>query len=467
MDRQYFINLSRNRLYNLHTHTQFCDGRTDMASFAEEGARLGFKALGFTPHGPVDIPSPCNMARENVEAYFAEVKRLRKLYKKGPELLVSMEVDFLLGKSGPRDTYYQDLGLDYILGSVHFLKSRHDGFIDVDGRPADFIRRLHDFFANDIRYVVSSYFESMAEMIMAGGFDIIGHLDKIAFNASSVQPGIEDEPWFADMVNAVIDEALKSGKFIEINTKAYERDGRFFPSERYWQRLVDGGANLLVNSDAHYADRLESGRPRAFEILGKLGYATAAGTVERHPWEPFLPQGAKALVMGTFPPGAHRWKMDFYYPNATNDFWKMVGLIFDGNPNRYYDPQKREYHVNDIKSMLSARGIAMSDTVKTARRLKDNASDKFLDVVEPNDVKALLRRMPQCTQIGCTGEKAAQIAASQLGVEAPAVGAAVEASFEGRSIGLWRLPSTSRAYPLSLELKADAYRPFFKAAECL
>lgn len=467
MDRQYLINLSRNRLYNLHTHTQFCDGRADMVSFAEEAARLGFRALGFTPHAPADIQSPCNMPRQSVETYLAEVQRLRRRFKGHVDIFASMEVDFLIGKSGPRDAYFQELGLDYILGSVHFLKSRHNGFIDVDGRPDDFIRRLHDYFANDIRYVVSSYFESMAEMIMAGGFDVIGHIDKIAFNASSVQPGIEDEPWFADLADAVMSEALKSGKFIEINTKAYESEGRFFPAERYWRRLVEGGADLLVNSDAHYPERLESGRDKAFEILGAMGYATAAGTVERHPWAPFIPEGAKALVMGTFPPGAHRWKMQFYYPNATNDFWKMAGLIFDNNPDRYYDPRTREYHVDDIRLMLSQRGIAMNDTVKTARRLKDNASDKFLDVIEANDIRALLRRMPCCTQIGCTGEKAAQIAASQFGAEAPAVGQSIAFSFEGRRINLWRLPSTSRAYPLALELKADAYRPFFKAAGCL
>lgn len=47
-----------------------------------------------------------------------------------------------------------------------------------------------------------------------------------------------------------------------------------------------------------------------------------------HPWEPFVPAGARILVMGTFPPGDHRWAMDFYYPNPTNDFWKMMGIVF-------------------------------------------------------------------------------------------------------------------------------------------
>ena len=35
--------------------------------------------------------------------------------------------------------------------------------------------------------------------------------------------------------------------------------------------------------------------------------------------------------------------------------------------------------------------------------------------------------------------------------------------FNGRELTLTRLPSTSRAYPLSLAKKAEAYKNFFKA----
>ena len=50
--------------------------------------------------------------------------------------------------------------------------------------------------------------------------------------------------------------------------------------------------------------------------------------IERHPWAPFMPAGARVLIMGTFPPGQHRWSMDFYYPNPTNDFWRIMGLLY-------------------------------------------------------------------------------------------------------------------------------------------
>lgn len=182
---------------------------------------------------------------------------------------------------------------------------------------------------------------------------------------------------------------------------------------------------------------------------------------EQHPWEPFLPANARVLIMGTFPPGSHRWSMDFYYPNRTNDFWYMMGLLFFGDRNALLIPGTKDFDLERIKALLNEKGIAMSDTVRVARRLKNNASDKFLEVIEPTDLPALLARIPLCRAVITTGEKAAQIAAEQLGVEPPAMGTGVTTP---AGITLWRCPSTSRAYPLPLAKKAEYYaRPL---AEC-
>lgn len=175
---------------------------------------------------------------------------------------------------------------------------------------------------------------------------------------------------------------------------------------------------------------------------------------ERHPWESFIPENARILIMGTFPPGAHRWSMDFYYPNRTNDFWYMMGLLYFGSRDALLRDGSKDFDLDKIKELLRSRGIAMSDTVKVAHRLKNNASDKFLEVVEPTDLHALLQRMPGCHTIITTGEKAAQIAAGQLGVETPAMG---DKTVTDTGIALWRCPSTSRAYPLSLSKKGEAY----------
>lgn len=77
--------------------------------------------------------------------------------------------------------------------------------------------------------------------------------------------------------------------------------------------------------------------------------------IERHPWEPFVPDGARVLIMGTFPPGSHRWSMDFYYPNRTNDFWYMMGLIFFDDRNALYHPESKCFDLEAIKRLLTDR----------------------------------------------------------------------------------------------------------------
>lgn len=183
--------------------------------------------------------------------------------------------------------------------------------------------------------------------------------------------------------------------------------------------------------------------------------------IETHPWQPFVPDGAKVLIMGTFPPGSHRWSMDFFYPNRTNDFWFMMGLLFFGDKDALYDREARAFRLDEIKKLLTDRGIAMSDTGHKVRRLKGNASDKFLEIVEPVNFAALRARMPLCTDVATTGEKATNVLASLTGTEVPGMGESVTTS---DGIRLWRMPSTSRAYPLALEKKAAYYRRLFQSA---
>lgn len=182
----------------------------------------------------------------------------------------------------------------------------------------------------------------------------------------------------------------------------------------------------------------------------------APAPLERHPWEPFIPEGAKVLIMGTFPPGPHRWSMDFYYPNRTNDFWKVCGLLFFGSPDALLEG--KGYNLPKIKAMLTERHIALSDTGRAVRRLKGNASDKFLEIVEPADLQALLERMPECRTVATTGEKAAAVIAGLTGTELPGMGECVTAP---DGIRIWRMPSTSRAFPMPLEKKAEYYRRLF------
>lgn len=180
--------------------------------------------------------------------------------------------------------------------------------------------------------------------------------------------------------------------------------------------------------------------------------------LETHPWEPFIPEGARILIMGTFPPQPKRWAMDFYYPNRTNDFWPAMGLIFYGDRNALRSYDGKGFDLDRIKKMLTDCHIALNDTGYRIRRMAGNASDKFLEIVEPVNLDALLARMPQCRAVATTGEKAAGVVASITGTAAPAMG---QMTTTAQGLDIWRMPSTSRAYPLALEKKAGYYAAMF------
>ncbi len=166
-------------------------------------------------------------------------------------------------------------------------------------------------------------------------------------------------------------------------------------------------------------------------------------------------------MLGSFPPQAKRWSMKFYYPNFINDMWRILGLIFFGDKNRFVDVAAKKFRLDEIVGFCTETGIAMYDTASAIRRLKDNASDKFLEVVTPTDIPALLREIPLCQAIVTTGEKATETLCQTFGANAPTTGEYSEFHFGNRPMRLYRMPSSSRAYPLSLEKKAVAYRRLF------
>jgi G:T/U-mismatch repair DNA glycosylase len=179
---------------------------------------------------------------------------------------------------------------------------------------------------------------------------------------------------------------------------------------------------------------------------------------EKHPLEPFLPQNARILMLGSFPPPRARWSMEFFYPNWQNDMWFLMGLLFFGNKYHFRFKDEKRFDKEAVVDFCNSKGIALYDTACEVVRLKENASDKFLEVVTPTDIYALLEQIPHCTAIVTTGEKATDVITATFGCEKPAVGNMTIITINNRTLHFWRMPSSSRAYPLALEKKAEYYK---------
>ena len=206
--------------------------------------------------------------------------------------------------------------------------------------------------------------------------------------------------------------------------------------------------------------------------LNAENIARSRGGVEYHPLIPFLPENGKVLFLGSFPPQRKRWCMDFYYPNFINDHWRIEGQVFFGDKNHFVDVKAKRFKIDEIVAFCQEKGLAFFDTSTAVRRLQDNASDKFLDVVEPTDIRALLKQLPHCKAIVTTGEKATETICSSMDIpEIPKVNCSVAIpelfNNDGEQVWLYRLPSSSRAYPLSFDKKVEAYsRCFNQFLDC-
>lgn len=180
--------------------------------------------------------------------------------------------------------------------------------------------------------------------------------------------------------------------------------------------------------------------------------------IESHPLKPFIPEKARLLMLGSFPPARHRWSMDFFYPNFQNDMWRIFGLVFFGDKDHFVDNEARTFRREEIESLLNEQGIALYDTACEVIRTQNTASDKDLQVVTPTDLDSLLQHMPMLEAVVTTGQKATDLFTTHFQMAQPKVGESETFTFGDRQLRLWRMPSSSRAYPMKVEKKAEKYK---------
>ncbi|MDR2772915.1 MAG: uracil-DNA glycosylase family protein [Elusimicrobiota bacterium] len=185
-------------------------------------------------------------------------------------------------------------------------------------------------------------------------------------------------------------------------------------------------------------------------------------TIETHPLGFFIPEQSRVLMLGSFPPKQDRWSMNFYYPNFQNDMWRILGLIFFKDKNYFIEMPYKKFDENKARNFCINNKIALGDTALKIVRLKNNSSDNFLKVIETADIKKVISKIPNCTTIILTGQKAMDIFLSIIPIDEPSISAFSQYRYKSRTIRVYRMPSTSRAYPKSLTEKANVYKKMFQ-----
>ena len=260
---------------NYHSHCTFCDGRSSMEEFVKFAIAKGVRKYGFSSHAPLPFDTFWNMKLDDFEEYEAEFYRLKTKYSSEIELFLGLELDYINNFFELQHDLYKTDHLDYLIGSIHYMDRLKNGdFWCIDGPFDDFYAGLQELFDGDIRLATERFFEISKLMIQKGGFDIVGHFDKIALNASKCQGFNIADSWYKNQVGEALQLIKSKGVIVEINTKSLSRHGITYPDIQFFPLINELQIPIVVNSDCHYPTNIIDGFEPTFTALKNVGFKT-------------------------------------------------------------------------------------------------------------------------------------------------------------------------------------------------
>jgi histidinol-phosphatase (PHP family) len=207
---------SRPAWSNYHTHTHHCDGNGEPFEYAEAAIRKGMPRLGFSGHNVVPFATEWTMPAERLASYLEEVRAAKERYRGNVDILLGMEADFIPGMTSPVAPRIRELGLDFTVGSVHFVGPEDgDHAWTVDGPAEELETAIREGFGGSARRVVERYYRLLAMMAETAAPDIIGHFDIVKKNNRDGRHFHEEEPWYRAAVREALEAVKESGSVLE------------------------------------------------------------------------------------------------------------------------------------------------------------------------------------------------------------------------------------------------------------
>jgi len=263
---------------NFHSHCTFCDGRNHPEDFLKSAISNNFRAYGFSSHSPLPFETFWNMSKKDMPDYISVINSLKNKYADKIEIYLGMEVDYLHKTYNASIPYFQNLPLDYRISSIHFIPYAipllEDKMVCIDGSYKEFEKGVCNHFSGNIRRITKEFFESSMQMVEAGGFDIVGHIDKIYINGSKHPDFDLHADWYQKTFLQLLDLIAEKELIIEINTKSMKTTGQTFPHIESYKELKKRNIPIMVNSDCHSPNLVNDGREETLALLKNVGYQT-------------------------------------------------------------------------------------------------------------------------------------------------------------------------------------------------
>ena len=269
---------------NFHSHCTFCDGKSHPEKFIQFAIANGFRAYGFSSHSPLPFETFWNMSKVDMPDYISEINRLKNKYADEIEIYLGLEIDYLDKTYNAAIPYFQSLQLDYSLSSIHFLPCStslfENNMVCIDGSYKEFEAGLNNYFGGNIRRMTEFFFDSSMSMLDTGGFDMIGHIDKIYMNGSKHPDFDLQADWYQKPFLNLLDLVAEKGLIVEINCKNMTKKGQTFPHITSYRELKKRNIPVTVNSDCHEPHLVNDGRQEAIALLKEAGYAATRELVK-------------------------------------------------------------------------------------------------------------------------------------------------------------------------------------------
>ena len=271
----------------IHTHTNFCDGADDVETFCRTAHEKGFKSLGFSAHAPVKrktgIPSDWHVSDEELEEYLDTVLDAQKRWAGKLTVYQGLEIDYIPGLMGPADKEYREMGLDFIIGAVHYVLPPKGAPFTVDDKLDIVLKGIKEGYGGDNMAMLEAYLDSMEQMVREGGFDVLAHPDVVKKNNIAPDGRIdrifnETDDYYLNRIKTLAELMGKPDMgqvlVVEVNTGGLNR-GRTkdcYPSLPFLKLFREQGVPAVINSDAHSADHLDGYYSEAQKALLAAGY---------------------------------------------------------------------------------------------------------------------------------------------------------------------------------------------------
>jgi histidinol-phosphatase (PHP family) len=260
---------------NYHSHCHYCDGKYEPEQYIKSAMEKGIFSYGFSSHAPVPFDCTWTMKAEAAPKYVAEVNALKQQYEKKIQLYCGLEIDYIPGIAGPKSKPILDLGLDYTVGSIHFVDAFPDGrFWEIDGSHQVFLDGLHQIFGGDSKSAIKRYFELTRQMVEQECPDIIGHIDKIKIQDEEGKLFSTQEQWYQKEIVQTLQIIADAGAMIEVNTRGIYKKKTIetYPGKWILEQIHKLGIPITLNSDAHHPDEIISNFQEAASLLTSIGF---------------------------------------------------------------------------------------------------------------------------------------------------------------------------------------------------